>query len=388
MAAPGTAPISISLDNATGSDIHDTEALLAAMLRAAERVSDLIFSPGRPPQIEINGQLVAVDVPGLGVLTPDHTRRVASDLIGNNKQAINTLREQGACDISYSLAGHARFRVNVFIQRGSCAIVMRVIPTAIPHLAELNLPVQLGEIADLKHGIVLVTGPVGSGKSSTLAAILDAINARHCYHIITIEDPIEFLHNHKLSTVHQRELHCDAPSVSHAIRAALRQSPKVIVVGEMRDRETIEVVLDAAETGHLVLSSLNTLDAAKTIERIVGSFSPAEQASVRARVAKSFRYIISQRLLPRSDGAGRVPAVEILKANACTRQCIELGEPGDKGLLECMKAAVEIGMQPLDSELERLVCADVIDIDTALANASHPSQLQRVLEDNCGQPAR
>jgi twitching motility protein PilT len=381
MAAPGTAPISISLDTATGSGIHDTEALLAAMLRASERVSDLIFSPGRPPQIEVNGQLVAVNVPGLGVLTPDHTRRVASDLIGNNKQAISTLREQGACDISYSLSGHARFRVNVFIQRGSCAIVMRVIPTAIPQLAELNLPAQLAEVADLKNGIVLVTGPVGSGKSSTLAAILDAINGRHCYHIITIEDPIEFLHNHKLSTVHQRELHCDAPSISHAIRAALRQSPKVIVVGEMHDRETIEIVLDAAETGHLVLSSLNTLDAAKTIERIVGSFSPAEQASVRMRLSKSFRYIISQRLVARADGTGRLPAVEILKTNSCTRQCIESGEPGDTGLLDCMKAGAGGGMQPLDSDLERLVRGQAIDADTALANASHPSRLQKALEN-------
>jgi len=351
------------------------------MLSASEGVSDLIFSPGRAPQVTIHGQLVAVTVPGLELMTPDHTRRVASDLIGNNKQAIHTLREQGACDTSYSLPGLARFRVNVFIQRGSCAIVMRVIPTVIPDLADLNLPERLADVADLRSGIVLVTGPVGSGKSSTLAAIVDVINSRHCYHIITIEDPIEFLHNHKRSTIHHRELHCDAPSVSHAIRAALRQSPKVIVVGEMRDRETIEIVLDAAETGHLVLSSLNTLDASKTIERIVGSFPPAEHASLRTRLAKSFRYVISQRLLPRADGLGRVPAVEILKANVLTRQCVERGEPGDKSLLDSMKTGSADGMQHLDGEIERLLRAGVIDTETALTNASHPSQLQAALEE-------
>src|SRR5437588_745066 len=276
MAAPGMAPISVSLDLPT-SGAGTTEALLAAMLHASEGVSDLIFSPGRPPQVEIHGQLVPVEVVRLPVLTADHTRHIASDLIGNNKHAINTLREQGACDISYSLAGQARFRVNVFIQRGSCAVVMRVIPTVIPDFDSLHLPSSLAEIADLKRGIVLITGSVGSGKSSTLAAILDLINTRHSCHIITIEDPIEFLHNHKRSTIHQRELHSDAPNISLALRAALRQSPKVIVIGEVRDRETIDIVLDAAETGHLVLSSMNTLDASKTVERIVGSFAPAEQ---------------------------------------------------------------------------------------------------------------
>ncbi|HKN33977.1 MAG TPA: PilT/PilU family type 4a pilus ATPase [Terriglobales bacterium] len=378
MAAPGIAPISVSLD-LPESGAGATEALLAAMLHASEGVSDLIFSPGRPPQVEIHGQLVAVQVPRLPVLTPDHTRHIASDLIASNKQAISSLREQGACDISYGLAGQARFRVNVFIQRGSCAIVMRVIPTDIPDFTALNLPPRLAEVADLKSGIALVTGPVGCGKSSTLAAILDRINTEYSYHIITVEDPIEFLHNHKRSTIHQRELHSDAPSVSLALRAALRQSPKVIVIGEVRDRETIDIVLDAAETGHLVLSSMNTLDASKTVERIVGSFSPAEQWSVRTRLAKSFRYIISQRLIPRADGAGRVPVVEILKANQQTRDCVENGEHEGHTLLSCIKSGRAEDMQHFDAEIEKLVRAGIVDLETALNYAINPSQLRQTL---------
>jgi len=350
------------------------------MLHASEGVSDLIFSPGRPPQVEIHGQLVPVEVVRLPVLTADHTRHIASDLIGNNKHAINTLREQGACDISYSLAGQARFRVNVFIQRGSCAVVMRVIPTVIPDFDSLHLPSSLAEIADLKRGIVLITGSVGSGKSSTLAAILDLINTRHSCHIITIEDPIEFLHNHKRSTIHQRELHSDAPNISLALRAALRQSPKVIVIGEIRDRDTMEIVLDAAETGHLVLSSMNTLDTSKTVERVVGYFLPAEQWSARTRLAKSFRYVISQRLIPRANASGRVPVVEILKASTGTRECVETGEHDGRNLLDCIKAGGASGMQHFDGELEKLLHSGTIDLETALSYASHPQQLRQMLE--------
>ncbi len=379
MAAPGMAPIPVELaDPATSAGV--TDALLSAMLHAAEGVSDLIFSPGRPPQVEIHGQLVPVQLTRLPVLTADHTRHIASDLIGNNKQAIATLREQGACDVSYSLPGQSRFRVNVFIQRGSCAVVMRVIPTDIPDFASLNLPVKLSEVADLKQGIVLVTGAVGTGKSSTIAAIVDCINSRHTYHVITIEDPIEFLHNHKLSTIHQRELHSDAPTLSLALRAALRQSPKVIVVGEMRDRESFEIVLDAAETGHLVISSMNTVDASKSVDRIVGAFTPAEQWGVRTRLAKTFRCIISQRLLPRIDGSGRVPVIEILKANAQTRECVEMGEQDGRTLLDCIKAGVAEGMQSFDCEIEKIVRAGIVDLDTALSYATNPSQLRQTLE--------
>jgi twitching motility protein PilT len=379
MASPGIAPIAVVLEGFSGSGRVATPALLGAMLRASEKISDLIFSPGRPPQVQVYGQLIPVQVPGLSVLTPDDTRHIAVDLIGDNKQAVTTLREHGACDISYGLPGLARFRVNVFIQRGSCAIVMRVIPTAIPDFASLRLPQHLGEVSKLRDGIVLVTGPAGSGKSSTLAVLLDSINRERYYHIITIEDPIEFLHNHKCSTIHQRELHSDTPSFAHALRSALRQAPKVILVGEMRDRETIEIVLEAAETGHLVFSSLNTMDAAKTVERIVSSFSPSEQQSVRERFAKSFRYVICQRLLPKADRSGRVPIVEILKANSRTREYIEKGEREDKTLLDAMKAAGSEGMQHFDGQIAELVRDRVVDLEMGLTYASNPGMLGQEL---------
>jgi twitching motility protein PilT len=379
MAAPGSAAISISLEGYSGSGKVATPALLEAMLRAAEKISDLIFSPGRPPQVQVYGQLIAVQAPGLATLTPDDTRHIAADLIGDNKQALATLREHGSCDISYGLAGVARFRVNVFIQRGSCAIVMRVLPTAIPDFASLALPLQLADVAKLRDGIVLVTGPAGSGKSSTLAVLLDCINREKNYHIITVEDPIEFLHNHKCSTVHQRELHSDTPSFAHALRSALRQAPKVIMVGEMRDRETIEIVLEAAETGHLVLSSLNTMDAPKTVERIVGSFLPGDQQNARERFARSFRYIVCQRLLPKTDRSGRVPVAEILKANPRTRECIEKGERDGKTLLDAIKAGASEGMQHFDGEIAQLVRDRVVDLETGISFATNPTVLGQEL---------
>ncbi len=379
MAAPGIAPILVSLEGSSAAGKVATPDLLAAMLRAADKISDLIFSPGRPPQVQVYGRLIPVQVPGMSVLTPDNTRHIAADLIGDNKQAITTLREHGACDISYGIPGLARFRANIFIQRGSCAVVLRAIPTAIPDFASLRLPEQLTDVTKLRDGIVLVAGPPGSGKSSTLAVLLDFINREKYYHIITIEDPIEFLHNHKCSTIHQRELHSDTPSFAHALRAAMRQAPKVIMVGEMRDRETMEIVLEAAETGHLVFSSLNTMDAAQTVERVVSSFTPAEQQTVRERFAKSFRYIICQRLVPRADGNGRVPVVEILKANARTRECVEKGEREDKTLLDAMKAASSEGMQHFDGEIARLVRDRIIDLETGLSFASNPNLMGQEL---------
>lgn len=379
MAAPTIAPIFVELEGVSGTGRLATPALLSAMLRAAEKISDLIFSPGRPPQVQVYGQMIPVQIPGLTSLTADDTRHIAADLIGDNKQAITTLREHGACDISFGLPGLARFRVNIFIQRGSCAVVMRVIPTNIPDFASLRLPQQLSEITKLRDGIVLVTGPAGSGKSSTMAVLLDAINREKSYHIITVEDPIEFLHNHKCSTIHQRELHSDTPSFAHALRSAMRQAPKVILVGEMRDRETIEIVLEAAETGHLVLSSLNTMDASKTVERLVSSFAPAEQQTVRERFAKSFRYIICQRLMSKTDRNGRVAAFEILKANARTRECIEKGERENKSLLDAIKAGAGDGMQHFDGEIARLVQDRIIDLETGLSYASNPASLGQEL---------
>jgi twitching motility protein PilT len=376
MAAPGTSFIPVTVEAAAGCDAVATPALLAAMLKAHEQVSDLIFSPGRPPQVEVHGQLVAVQAAALPVLTADDTRRIAADLIGSNKQAITILREQGSCDISYGLPGLARFRVNVFIQRGSCAVVMRVISTSVPSFESLGLPPQLREVASLREGIVLVTGPRGSGKSSTLAALLDQVNEQQTCHVITVEDPIEFLHTHKRATIHQRELHSDTPNAALALRAALRQAPKVILLGEMYDRETMQLVLEASETGHLVLSSLNTVDATKAVERIVSSFAAPEQVTIRGRLAKTFRYIVSQRLIPRKDGSGRIAAIEILKSNARTRDCVENGERSSGDLLELMKHGVSEGMQTFDGEIEKLVRTGAIDLATALCYAKNPQELQ------------
>jgi twitching motility protein PilT len=379
MASPATAAISVNLEPSTGSGSSATQALLAAMLKANDRVSDMIFSPGRAPQVEVNGDLIPVHAPGLKALTSDDTRRIASDLIGNNKQAITMLREQGSCDISYGLPGLARFRVNVFIQRGSCAVVMRAIPTVLPDFASLGLPSHLKQIAGLRDGIVLVTGPRGSGKSSTLAALLDAINEQQTCHIITIEDPIEFLHNHKKSTVHQRELHSDAPNFALALRAALRQAPKVILVGELRDRETIELVLDAAETGHLVLSSMNSPDATKTVEKLVNAFSAPEQSQVRARLSKMLRTVISQRLLPRKDGSGRNAAIEVLQVNSEAAAVLEQYDHTGQALLRVMKAGTREGMQHFDAAIVALVEAGTIDAEVALRHAVNPQELRSTL---------
>ncbi len=358
-----------------------TPAIIQAMLATSPQVSDLIFSPGRAPQVELNGQLVEMNIPGLGALTPQDTCRIAGDLLERQEHAAQKLEQEGSADLSYTLASRARFRVNVFRQRGSCAIVMRVIPTTIPDFATLNLPAQLGEIATLRNGIVLVTGPTGSGKSSTLAAILNKINEEKAYHILTIEDPIEFLHKHKKSTIHQRELHSDTPSFALALRAALRQAPKVILVGEMRDRETIEIALEAAETGHLVFSTLHTIDASKTVERIIGVFPLNNQQVIRNRLSKAFRYIISQRLLPRKDGGGRAAIFEILKSSMRTREYVEKGEGEGKTLLDAMRDGSTEGMQHFDAELEKLIRAGTIDLDTGLAYATNPGNLRLELAD-------
>jgi twitching motility protein PilT len=378
-----------SVANTLGNDLPgetparipiDTPALIMTMLNSGKGISDLIFSPGRPPQVERHGELTGVAIPGLPMLLADDTARVARDLVGKNEHALRTLKEQGACDLSYSLPEHARFRVNVFRQRGTFAVVMRVIATKIPTLTDLNLPGALAELASYKNGIVLVTGPTGSGKSSTLAAIIDVINESRAEHIITIEDPVEFLHLHKKATIHQRELHSDTPTFALALRAALRQAPKVILVGEMRDRETIEIALTAAETGHLVFSTLHTIDASKTVERIVGTFEAGDQQAIRTRLAASFRCFVSQRLVPKKTG-GRVAVLEVLKATMRTREYIERGEGEGKSLVDAMRDGVLDGMQHFDGELERLVRDGTISLSTAFLYASNAGDLRVQLAD-------
>jgi twitching motility protein PilT len=357
-----------------------TAAMILTMLDAGAGISDLIFSPGRPPQIEQHGELTAVAIPALPLLRAEHTARVARELIGGSEQALRALADQGACDLSYAIPNCARFRVNVFRQRGTYAIVMRVIAPTIPTLADLRLPNSLADIASIKNGVVLVTGPTGSGKSTTLAAMIDMINETRAEHIITIEDPIEFLHAHKKATVHQRELHSDTPTFALALRAALRQAPKVILVGEMRDRETIEIALTAAETGHLVFSTLHTIDASKTVERIIGSFEAGDQQTIRTRLAASFRYFISQRLIPRRSG-GRTAVLEILKSTARTREYIERGGGEGKTLLDAMRDGGLDGMQHFDGEFERLVREGIITFETAMLYATNPGNLRVQLAD-------
>ena len=358
-----------------------TEQLIDAMLSGRDHVSDLLFSPGRAPQIEARGELVELPFPGLERLTPEHTRAIASDLVGDNQVAIEQLHRDGSADLSFSLAGIARFRVNIFRQRSSVSIVMRVIPSSIPTFEDLSLPESLDQVVGLRNGIVLVTGPTGSGKSSTLAAIVNRMNERRAIHILTIEDPIEFLHSHKKATIHQRELHSDTPTFSLALRAALRQAPKVILVGEMRDRETIEIALEAAETGHLVMSTLHTIDASKTVERIVGTFPLGDQQAIRNRLAKAFQFIISQRLLPRGDGAGRLPILEILKGTLRTREYVDQGEKEGKTLLDAMRDGEQDGMQYFDAEIEKLIRQDLIDFDMGMSFSTNANNLRLQLAD-------
>ena len=376
----------ITTNSTSGAPPLNFIGILRQMLRASDKVSDLIFSPGRPPQIELAGKLEPVVIPGLEKLIPPHTASIAKLIIGNHESANESIEKTGSADLSFSAPGDARFRVNIFKQRGTFAIVMRVIPTTTPNFDDFNLPKKLKEIVEIKNGLVLVTGPTGSGKSSTLAAIIDLINETKYYHIVTIEDPIEFLHTHKNSTVHQRELHSDTPNFAVALRAALRQAPKVILVGEMRDKETIEVALEAAETGHLVLSTLHTIDASKTIDRIIGVFPKNEERVIRTRIAQSFRYIVSQRLIPRPDGKGRVAAIEILKSTMRTREYIEKGESEGKSLIDAMEQGDQDGMQTFDGVIERMVRDGVLTQEGAMPYATNANNLLLRLGDLGGTP--
>ncbi len=358
------------------------DAILEAMLKMSDRVSDLNFSVGRQPQVEIDGVLVPVNFPGLPRLTPYQTEMIAMHMLRSDRDLTRILMQNGSVDLSYSIPQKTRFRVNVFSQRGTYAIVLRVIPEGIPTLEKLKMPAELHNVGKLKNGIVLVTGPTGSGKSTTLAAIINQINHDYAYHIITIEDPVEYMHRHVKSTVNQREVGSDTKTFSLALRAALRQAPKVILIGEMRDVETIEIAMEAAETGHLVLSTLHTIDAAKTIDRIVGVFPKDQEPQIRTRFSQSFRYVISQRLLPKVGG-GRVAVLEVLKSTMRTRDYVLKGESEGRSLTDAMHDGSVDGMQTFDDELEKLWLTRTISKEVALAYATNPTNLAlRLTDDN------
>lgn len=353
----------------------DLPPIIERMLLVSDKISDLNFSVGQPPQVEINGKLTPVQPLGLQKLMPYQTEIIAMTLMQGNPDAADRLANTGTADLSYSLPSRVRFRVNIFQQRGTYSIVMRVIPTDIPSLTSLGLPPQLADIAELRNGIVLLTGPTGSGKSSTLAAVIDIINEKKHYHVVTIEDPIEFLHQHKNSTINQREVGSDTKDFPSALRAALRQAPKVILIGEMRDYETTEIALEAAETGHLVLSTLHTIDASKSIDRIIGLYPKNEEKVIRTRLAQTFRYIVSQRLIPRADSRGRIAAVEILKSSPRTREYIEEGESEGKSLLDAMRDGKLDGMQDFDGAIKDMIERQIVTLEDGLAFATNQNNL-------------
>ena len=358
----------------------DLPPIIERMLLVSDKISDLNFSVGQTPQVEVNGNLTPVQPMGLEKLSPYQTEIIAMSLMHGNPDAAERLATTGTADLSYSLPSRARFRVNIFQQRGVYSIVMRVIPTDIPSLKSLGLPAQLEEIAELRNGLVLMTGPTGSGKSSTQAAIIDIINEKKHYHVVTIEDPIEYLHSHKNSTINQREVGHDTKDFPSALRATLRQAPKVILIGEMRDFETTEIALEAAETGHLVLSTLHTIDASKTVDRIIGLYPKNEEQVIRTRLAQTFRYIISQRLIPRADRRGRMAAVEILRSSPRTREYIEAGEADGKSLLDAMKDGKLDGMQDFDTVIKELIETGTITLEDGLTFATNPNNLHLSLK--------
>jgi twitching motility protein PilT len=357
----------------------DLDPLLESMLDAAPNISDLNLSVGRPPQVEVDGALRTVKFAGIERLMPYQTELIAMRLLQGKRDLAEKLIRTGSVDLSYSLARRTRFRVNIFSQRGSYSIVLRVIPNKVPTVEELGLPATLNDIASERNGIVLVTGPTGSGKSTTLAAIINKLNRDKAIHIITIEDPIEYLHPHQMATINQREVGSDTQTFALALRAALRQAPKVILVGEMRDVETIQIALEASETGHLVLSTLHTIDAAKSIERIVGVFPRNEERQVRTRFAQAFKWVVSQRLIPKKTG-GRLAVCEVLRSTSRTREYVQEGEREGKSIIDAMEDGSLEGMQTFDRELERLIGTGALDRETALSYATNRTNLQLRLE--------
>ena len=359
----------------------DVDYILGRILERHDSASDLNFSVSRPPQVEVGGELTPVVVDGrLEKFTPFQTETLALHLMQCDRRLSQLLIAQGSCDCSYALFGKARFRVNIFQQRNSYSIVLRKLSTKIFTINDLNLPPVFHQMAKERNGLILVTGATGSGKSTTLAALINQMNETKAMHIVTLEDPMEYVHAHKKATINQRELGSDFDTFANGLRAALRQAPKVILVGEMRDRETVEIALSAAETGHLVLSTLHTIDAGQTISRILGMFDRDEEKLVRIRLADTLRWVVSQRLLPKIGG-GRVAALEIMGTNLRVKDSVLNGESEGKMFYEIIEAGEPFGMQTFDRGIIKLFQEGVIAEDTALAYASHKSITRRGIDD-------
>jgi len=360
----------------------ELDQILTTILASQPEVSDVLFVADRPPQVEAYGELKPVTLdPPIEKLTPWQIETIAMNIIGDNAWQIEDLLRHGSCDASYALGDSARFRVNVFSQRGNYSIVMRQLNATIPTLEQLRLPEILKELPKEKTGLVLVTGATGSGKSTTLAAILDEINRYKAVHIVTLEDPVEYLHKHQKATFNQRELGVDFDSYANGLRAALRQAPKVILVGEMRDRDTVKIALSAAETGHLVLSTLHTINAGETINRILGMFEPEEQEQVRVRLADSLRWIVSQRLAPKVGGA-RQALIEIMGANLRTEEAIRLGESEGKTFYEIIEASYPFGWRTFDQACLDAFEQGLITEETAMLYCTKRSVVSRGIDNS------
>ena len=359
---------------------QEVDYILAKMLDAYDNVSDLNVTVGKPFQVESSGQLVGVEInPPFNELTPFQGEIFALNLVNQDRRLTETLINEGSCDSSYALPGKARFRVNIFSQRSNYSVVLRKLETKIPTCQDMNLPEAFYKMAAEKNGIILVTGATGSGKSTSLAAVLNEINEQKSVHVVTLEDPVEYEHPHKKSTFNQREMGNDFDAFASGLRAALRQAPKVILVGEMRDRETVEIGLSAAETGHLVMSTLHTVDAGQTINRILGMFSIEEEQQIRIRLADTVRWIVCQRLLPKVGG-GRVAAFEILGTNMRITDTIMHGESEGKTFYEIIQAGSAFGMTTFDDYIIKLYQKGLITEETALAYASRKGIVGRGLD--------
>jgi twitching motility protein PilT len=353
---------------------------ITAMLSSHENVSDLNLTVGKPLQVETAGELRPVEVqPPVLRLTPFQTEVFALNLIGNNKRLLSELLHTGSCDLSYSLGDKARFRVNIFSQRGYYSIVLRKLEMTIPTIESMGLPSVFHKIAAEKNGLVLFTGPTGSGKTTSLATLLDKINHERQVHVVTLEDPIEYVHFHKKATFNQRELGKDFDTFASGVRAALRQAPKVILLGEMRDRETLDMAISAAETGHLVLSTLHTIDAGQTVNRILSFYDQDEQSQVRNRLIDTVRWIVGQRLLPRVTG-GRVAAIEILCTSLRVKDLIMNGERDEKTFYKVLEAGSAVGMRTFDQHIVELYDQGIISEKTAMSFCSQRSEVSRRLD--------